>query len=448
MTRTRRSIVAASVALASAMGCERAYVARPAMPVTIERFAGAAPQTAPVWTAVPVAPAVRLLGRNGTPLVGERVFFFALDGRDSVSVIDARTNADGVATVGSWTLSTVAGPHELRATHAGSTTGSTITFLATATGATAGVTSILATFGSFTHTVWTAVGERSAGTAVSASSIGSAAFGVAISRSGVVYVGGDAFFARFDLPGQTVSARVFGMHRVNGIDFSPTGDTAYVASQFSRLLHIVDVATSTIVRSIVLSALPTRVVVSPDGAHLYLSTQFGFGEIVRVRTADDAVTVLTLGGHLNGLAMSGTQSALYVTNTAGTVFDVDLSTFTLRRSVSISGRAHGIAVSLDGTRLFVATQFGGLQVLDASTLVWRRTVMEASGGLGVTLTRDATQVYVTPPDLGRVTVLDAESYAVVRTIPGVLPLLVAFDASERVGVITSGDSFGTVYFVC
>jgi adhesin/invasin len=69
-------------------------------------------QSATVGTAVPVRPAVRITAA-GAPVEGYPVVFSATNG--TVTGASASTDANGIATVGSWTLGTVAGAQGLQA---------------------------------------------------------------------------------------------------------------------------------------------------------------------------------------------------------------------------------------------------------------------------------------------------------------------------------------------
>ena len=82
-------------------------------------------QTAVVGTPVPIRPAVRVTA-SGTPVPGYPVTFTTNDG--TVTGPTVLSSADGVATVGSWTLGSSPGPQELRAVAAVGT----VTFTATA----------------------------------------------------------------------------------------------------------------------------------------------------------------------------------------------------------------------------------------------------------------------------------------------------------------------------
>lgn len=95
-------------------------------------------QSVPVGATVTVPPAVLVRDQNGAPLPGVTVAFVAQPGNGSVTGGTAITDQSGIATVGSWTLPTSAGAHQLVAT-----VGDLPALIFTAT-ATAGPTSALA----------------------------------------------------------------------------------------------------------------------------------------------------------------------------------------------------------------------------------------------------------------------------------------------------------------
>lgn len=107
----------------------------PPKPATMAVKVGSS-QTAPVSTAVAVAPSVLLSDLNNQPVKNATVVFAAASGGGSVTGATVKTGSDGVATVGSWTLGSTAGANTLTATIT-STTAATvapITFTATGQG--------------------------------------------------------------------------------------------------------------------------------------------------------------------------------------------------------------------------------------------------------------------------------------------------------------------------
>ncbi|HXL07743.1 MAG TPA: Ig-like domain-containing protein, partial [Gemmatimonadales bacterium] len=93
-------------------------------------------QTAPAGTAVSSPPSVLVKDANGNPVAGVAVTFAVAPGNGTITGGSQTTNASGVATVGSWTLSATAGPNTLTATSTG-LSGSPVSFSATGTAGTA-----------------------------------------------------------------------------------------------------------------------------------------------------------------------------------------------------------------------------------------------------------------------------------------------------------------------
>ena len=91
-------------------------------------------QSAAVATSVATRPAVLVRDAGGTPVAGVAVTFAVASGGGSVDGGDATTGADGVATVGAWTLGGTLGSNTLTATvQADAVSGNPVTFTATAT---------------------------------------------------------------------------------------------------------------------------------------------------------------------------------------------------------------------------------------------------------------------------------------------------------------------------
>src|SRR5437867_12335948 len=94
-------------------------------------------QSAPAGSAVGSPPSVIGPDGSGEPVQGVTVTFAPAAGSGSVSGGTQTTNGSGIATGGSWTLSTTAGTNTLTATASGHT-GSPVTFTAEGTAGAAG----------------------------------------------------------------------------------------------------------------------------------------------------------------------------------------------------------------------------------------------------------------------------------------------------------------------
>ena len=93
-------------------------------------------QTATVNNAVLTAPSVAVTDAYGNPVSGVTVTFASSVRSGTVTGATPATLASGIATVGSWTLGTTAGPDTMTAT-VGGLTGSPVLFIATGTGGSA-----------------------------------------------------------------------------------------------------------------------------------------------------------------------------------------------------------------------------------------------------------------------------------------------------------------------
>ncbi|HEY6157905.1 MAG TPA: Ig-like domain-containing protein, partial [Gemmatimonadales bacterium] len=94
-------------------------------------------QTVTAGTAVPIPPSVIVKDASGNPVPGVAVSFAVATGNGSITGASQTTDDGGIATVGSWTLSTTAGANTLTAAAAG-LAGSPVSFTATGTAGNAG----------------------------------------------------------------------------------------------------------------------------------------------------------------------------------------------------------------------------------------------------------------------------------------------------------------------
>src|SRR5437879_10264464 len=93
---------------------------------------GSTRQPSRAGTAVPIPPSVLVTDEFGNAVAGVAVTFAVAPGNGTITGGSQTTNASGVATVGSWTLSPTAGQNTLAAS-SGTLSGSPVTFSATGT---------------------------------------------------------------------------------------------------------------------------------------------------------------------------------------------------------------------------------------------------------------------------------------------------------------------------
>ncbi len=126
--------IATAVAILSSCGGETTPPPPPPppSPANVAKQPGGDTQTANIGQLVATPPAVKVTTATGAALAGVSVTFAVASGGGSLTGATPSTGADGVATVGSWTLGPAAGPNTLTATVAGSgIAGNPATFSAT-----------------------------------------------------------------------------------------------------------------------------------------------------------------------------------------------------------------------------------------------------------------------------------------------------------------------------
>jgi adhesin/invasin len=84
-------------------------------PPTIASVNAGSSQTTAAGTAVPVAPSVKVTDGSSNPVVGVQVSFTVTGGGGTVTAADPITNAQGIATVGAWTMGKTIGQNTLSA---------------------------------------------------------------------------------------------------------------------------------------------------------------------------------------------------------------------------------------------------------------------------------------------------------------------------------------------
>jgi YVTN family beta-propeller protein len=251
-----------------------------------------------------------------------------------------------------------------------------------------------------------------------------------------------ARISRADLPTLTFGDSVTVGQTPTDVAFDPMGATAYVANQFGNSVGVVDVATNRQIRTIAVNGNPFRVLVSPDGRRLYVTTNAA-NLLVIDRTSGSTVLEYSLPSPSNGLAFHPNGVLLYGTTLDGLVYEIDTATDSAR-ALTTTGMLQDIAVTRDGGQLIIARQDGPLEVRDTDTGVLLQTVGAASGVLGLRLSPDGTRLYAGLLS-GDVRVLDPRTWTVVQTVSVSSPRRIAFDRLGAVAAIA--DESGAVVFV-
>jgi YVTN family beta-propeller protein len=270
-------------------------------------------------------------------------------------------------------------------------------------------------------------------------------FGIAVSRTGIVYCTllDAASLIRTTLGADSLTTVAVGRVPTD-VAFSPAGTWAYVTNQWEQTVGIVDARTAKQVHTIPVTGDPYRVAVGPEGQQVYATTNAGNLVLIDAEMRR-VVRTVELGGNLNGLVIRADGARVYVGDVGGTIYELDAAGDVLRR-FAMPGRPQGLDLSADGRELYAAGEDGDFIVLDLETGAEVARVALGAGGFGLAVTPDQSQVWVTAPAAGRVFVLGRTSRTIRSTIDvGGIPRRLAFDWSGA--LVAIADEAGTIRFV-
>jgi YVTN family beta-propeller protein len=203
-------------------------------------------------------------------------------------------------------------------------------------------------------------------------------------------------------------------------------------------------------------ASPLEILLSPDGARLYVLCQQS--DEVRVLDAATYAPIKSIAvGHLpRGIALSAAGDRLFVTNSwDDTLSVIDSRALSVVATWNVGAEPSGVVEDLAGKQLFVANRISNdVAVLDTQTGAEQKRLLAGRGASYLTLSPDGSRIYAThiypnpsPIRTGlenrtapesEITVIDAARAVVADRIPlhsiaGVFHL--AFSADGRLGAV-------------
>ena len=413
------------------------------------------PQTAIAGATVPVAPSVKVTDANNNPVANVLVTFAVAGGGGSVTGGLANTDANGVATVGSWKLGGPAGANTLTATAAGITT--PVTFTATGTvGPVATVafttTAPASLFPGQTYTPAVRITDANGNVVTGATvaySIDNASVASVNATTGVVTAvgGGTATLTATSAgktatqtisvighPGTTVAASLAMGSRVRDVVANATtgyaalsstssvtaidlasatapwtvamggavvdvaanaANSVVVAAAANSQLYIINPATHAVVDSVALSAPAVRVVMNSAGTRAAVDENNFQLELIDVGSRT-VVSGVSLPGTMNAMKMAPGDTTFFTGTTLGVVYEVSLSSGAVKRTFQPSTTVTDLSVSPDGKTLAVADGSANVTLVRLATGgLPNQTVNFGANVSGVAWTPDGTQLWIT-----------------------------------------------------
>jgi len=234
-----------------------------------------------------------------------------------------------------------------------------------------------------------------------ASGLAALPFGAAVNKEGVAYItlhGDVDALVRWDFRTRTFADGVTATgDEPTNVSFSPDGATAYVASQLSHQVDVVDVASNIVVTSTPTPGNdPYQTVASPDGTRFYAS---GNADKIWVFNATTRAVIDTIpvDPDPNGMAITSDGRWMFISHlSSGVIGRITLATGVYDTLVIVGGTpVHGIDTSPDGTHLYVVSQgTDSLYKFNTTTGANEGQVYAGSQPFGLAATPDGGEIWI------------------------------------------------------
>lgn len=207
---------------------------------------------------------------------------------------------------------------------------------------------------------------------------------------------------------------------------SPRGDRLYSTDWNPGVVYEYSTSSdATTGRSATTGTNPIDIVVSPDGAFIYVANFNTSPETVtKIETANFTSTQHVVGpgnqnfGLLAGLAISPDGATLYVTQMAASkVIEISTNNMTVLRTVSVPQWPRGIAIDSTGSTIYVVTEGSDQMVaIDTATLQVTATINVGSSPTDLVIAPDDSQLFVANGGSNTVSRIDLASHTVIESI--------------------------------
>ncbi len=199
------------------------------------------------------------------------------------------------------------------------------------------------------------------------------------------------------------------------VTFDSAGGRAFVTNTTSNTVETIDVATHLQLDTFAVPGTPYPILVTPDGGIALVITNSGWLYKIAVPSGTRLDSLSAPNRSLHLAWGSGDSLLYFSTEPAGTVTEVRLSPFAVKRTFSVGGTPQSLAVSSDGSVLYVADELGPLRVWNLATATEIDTIPTGGGTFGVALSSGGSTLYA-GTTLGYVLVVDPATRAVLKTV--------------------------------
>jgi hypothetical protein len=230
------------------------------------------------------------------------------------------------------------------------------------------------------------------------------------------------------------------------IAVNAAGTTGYIAQGASGAttgITVVNLVTNTVTGLIPLpGARALSVELSADQQTLFVGSSVGL-HVIDIPSGT-LVTPSLAAGSINNISRQSGSALLYASVSDGRVLEIDGSTRTVLRTLSVGSQPQGTIASRDGTRLYIAIEGTGLQIWNLTAGSLEHVVPEADG-FAIALSPEDLIYVVNPGGTPGVKIVDPVSRTLLRTTANTgSPRRIAFDPTTGQALVTNDQGWVNV----
>lgn len=223
----------------------------------------------------------------------------------------------------------------------------------------------------------------------------------------------------------TVTANITVGDTPAGIAVSPDGKSVYVANSHGNSISVIATGANSVVATIPVDAAPVAVAFTLDGSSAWVTNQNSNSVSVIDTATNTVVHTISVGNFKpHYLVMSPDGAVVFVSTDDGDIYVMRTATRDIVASIPVSGHTTGLAVTPDGSRLYIdlAKPDGTWSISVISTVTYTAAATDIPENPGdapgeLAFSPDGWFAYVSNFGAGTVSVLSKAANTIVSTIP-------------------------------
>jgi YVTN family beta-propeller protein/autotransporter-associated beta strand protein len=234
------------------------------------------------------------------------------------------------------------------------------------------------------------------------------------------------------------------------VAISPDGRRAYVCSQDTHSVWVIDVATKTLTGAAIgVGVFPWSIAVTPDGSKAFVVNRDSASVSVLNLADNSVMTTIPVGNLPRDVAITPDGQRAYVTNQgSNTLSVINIATNAVTQTLPVASSPTHITITPDGQKAYFTRQTQDkVSVINLANGQETASINVGSQPIDLKVSPDGSTVYVANVTANTGSVIDVQTDSVLDTITG-LPVAVgvAFTPDSKYAYIT-GYSNAAVYVI-